>query len=288
VIDLGDFVVLTFNVRDASGALADAGAAVLTVTLPDASTSTPAVTHTATGVYTATFTTTQAGRHAVRWVATGANAQAYTDVFNVSPAAPGLIISLADARLGLGLTTGATAKDDDLRSAILGATPIMEDLVGPILSRSCDEWHDGGAPTVRLLQAPCLSVATVVESWGTFTRTLTAQPLDGTGFDAYGYTVDLNDGILQRRVSGQSGIFNPGRRNIHVTYVAGRTVISENILKATRRLVRHFWQQEQQTPPRPDLSAPESTPMTTTPSGFAVPQVVVDLCAGDLRTVGIG
>jgi hypothetical protein len=287
VIDLGDPVVLTFKVTDATGAPADSTGQVCTVTLPDASTSTPAIVHTSTGVYTATFTTTQAGRHAVRWVATGTNAQAYTDVFNVAPSAPGLIISLVDARLGLGLPTAATTKDDDLRSAILGATPIMEDLVGPILSRSCDEWHDGGSASVRLLQAPCLSITTVVESWGTFTRTLTAQPLDGTTFDAYGYTVDLNDGILHRRISGQSGIFNPGRRNIHVTYVAGRTVISENILKATRRLVRHFWQQEQQGG-RPSIDSPESVAMTTTPSGFAVPQVVVDLCAGDLRTVGIG
>jgi hypothetical protein len=112
------------------------------------------------------------------------------------PAVPGIIISLADARRGLGLPTAAIAKDETCGRAIAAATPIMEDLVGPILSRTCDEWHDGGSRTVRLLQSPVLSVQSVSESYGNFVRTLTAQPLDGSTFDAYGYTIDLVDGIL--------------------------------------------------------------------------------------------
>jgi hypothetical protein len=53
-------------------------------------------------------------------------------------------------------------------------------------------------------------VQSVSESYGNFVRTLTAQPLDGSTFDAYGYTIDLVDGILTRRVSGQVGVFTPG------------------------------------------------------------------------------
>jgi hypothetical protein len=287
VIDLGDPVVLTFLVKDASGNPAAAGAVVVTVTLPDGTSATPATTNPTLGTYTATFATTQAGRHAVRWVATGANAQAYTDVFNVSASDPGMIIGLADARAAVGLPTSATAKDEQLRGYIAAATPLMEDIVGPILRRICADTYDGGAGTVRLLYAPVISVESVVESYGNFTRTLTAQPLDGAGFDAYGYTVDLVDGILTRRVSGQRGIFQPGRRNILVSYTAGRTEIGENLIRAAQRLVRWLWEPEQGAV-RPDLTTGDSPVLAQTPSGYSVPRDVIVLCGADVRIVGIG
>lgn len=285
MIDLGDPVVLTFLVKDASGALVDAGAAVCTVTLPDNSTNTPTVSHTGTGTYAATFTTTQAGRHQVRWVATGANAQTYADVFNVTAASLPWIVGLAEARASLGLPAGATANDEVLRSKLTAATPVMEDIVGPVLPATFDDWLDGGATTVRVLNYPLISVTSVQESYGNFTRTLTAQPLDGPGFDAYGYTVDLAAGILQRRTSGRVGEFAAGRRNVHVTYQAGRTVTPANIIEATLRLVRHLYQEEQQGFARPEFGSGE--PMVMTPSGFVVPRAVIELCGNDSQIVGI-
>lgn len=286
MLDLGDFVVLAFSPKDTSGAAADVGAAVVTVTLPDGSTATPAVVHGGVGVYTATYTTSQAGRHSVRWVGTGANAQAYTDAFNVVPSAPSLIVGLAEARASIGLPVAAVAKDEVLRNKILSATPIIEDLVGPVIPRPLTESYDGGGSKIKLLYSPVLSVSSIVESFGNYTRTLTAQPLDGSTFDAYGYTLDARDGLLTRRVSGSVGAFAAGRRNVLVTYVAGRAVVGQNILDATCRLVRHFFQQEQQGS-RPDMGSPDSTTMTTTPSGFAVPRAVVELCADDVRVVGM-
>lgn len=284
--DLGDPVVLTFTVKDSSGALADAGAAVVTVTLPDGSTATPTVTHTGTGTYSASYATTQAGRHAVRWVATGANAQAYTDVFNVAASDPGMIIGLADARAAIGLPTAATSKDDLLRAYVAAATPLMEDLCGPILSRSVTDTHDGGG-RVRLMYAPVISITSVKESYGNFTRTLTEQALDGSSFDAYGYTVDKDLGILTRRVSGRDAVFAPGRRNILVSYTAGRATIGENLLKATQRLVRWLWEPEQGAV-RPDLTTGDSTTTAQTPSGYTIPRDVVTLCGADARIFGIG
>lgn len=287
MIDLGSPVDLAFTVRDSAGNLVDADATpVLTITLPDATSATPVVAHDGTGVYSARYVPGQAGRYGVRWVATGSNPAAYTDVFNVSSNAPRLIISLEDARTELGLPAGSTATDDKIRSHILAATPVMEDLVGPILPRTCDEWYDGGSPTVRLLQAPIISVTSVSESYGNFSRTLTEQPLSGSSFDTYGYTVDTTDGILQRRFSGTLGEFVMGRRNVHVVYVAGRTVVRDNILDATRALVKYY-AQKSQTINRPDMGAADGVATTTTPSGFAVPRLVVDLCGDDLRLIGI-
>jgi hypothetical protein len=96
------------------------------------------------------------------------------------------------------------ARDDTGRSAHAATRPAradrratgpMEDICGPILKRNCDEWHDGGGRTVRLLQAPAISITQIVECFGAgYTRTLTEQNLDAGSFDAYGYTVDLLDG----------------------------------------------------------------------------------------------
>lgn len=288
--DIGDTVDLTWNPRDAAGNLVDVGAAVLTLTMPDGSTLTPAVTHGGVGIYapTSPVITAQPGRHVVRWVATGANAQAYDDTFDVFDTDPGLIISLAEAKKALRTLPGfAAADEEDLRSLIASATGPMEDICGPILKRNCDEWHDGGGRTVRLLHAPVISITSVLEAYGAgYTRSLTLQNLDNGSFDAFGYTVDLDDAILTRRVSGVAGSFVGGRRNVHVVYVAGRAKIPPNLIRATRRLVRWLWQTEMQGIARP--ASGQSTEATvTTPSGYRVPPAVIELCGAEVQIPGI-
>ena len=97
--DLGDPVVLNVTVTNAAGVPADATAVVCTITAPDGTPSTPSVNHTAgTGVYSVNYVATQAGRHTVDWRATGSNASAFTDVFDVRPAMSTQLISLSDAK----------------------------------------------------------------------------------------------------------------------------------------------------------------------------------------------
>lgn len=282
--DVGDAVALSFTVTDSTGAPAAAGTVVLTVTLPDGSTATPAVTNPTLGTYVAAYATTQSGLHRVSWVATGANARSTSDVFQVAATDPGFILSLAQARSALGIAATVTAKDEDLRTFLAGITPIIEDIVGPVVARTRDEWHDGGAATIKTLFSPLISVTAVTESYGPVTRTLTAQPLNGGPFDSYGFTVDLETGLLTRRIAGRAGTFRAGRQNVRVQYVAGRSVIPQNIVLAARRLVRHLWQSEQQGL-RPDMGSPEA--MAVTPSGYAVPRAVIELCAGEARIPGI-
>jgi hypothetical protein len=171
--------------------------------------------------------------------------------------------------------------DEDLRDLIIDARGVMEDICGPILKRNCDEWHDGGSSQIRLLQAPVISITTVSESYGAgYTRALTEQVLDGGSFDAFGFTIDKDDGLLTRRVSGTAGVFVGGRRNVHVVYVAGRTTIPGNLRRATRRLVRWLYQTELQGQ-RPQGQGPEK--VAYTPGGFAVPIAVVQLCGAEAR-----
>ena len=288
--DLGDPIPLVFTVLNASGAPENATTVVLTITLPDLTTVTPAVTG-LVGVYTTTvpYVATLAGHYVVDWLATGTNACTSSDVFNVMAPDPGFIISLSDARAGLGTAAGNTVKDEDLRLFIAAATPIMEDIVGPILRKARVETYDGGTSQINLLWSPVVSITNIIESYGsTYVRTLTAQDTSifaGTGSDAYGYTVDLTTGIVTRRAVGVAIPFMAGKRNVQVTYVSGRATVTGNILLATRRLIRHLWLQEQQGL-RPQMGAPD-TSMGLTPSGFAVPRAVIEMCAGDTRAPGL-
>ena len=286
--DLGDPIPLVFTVLNASGAPENATTVVLTITLPDLTTVTPAVTG-LVGVYTTTvpYVATLAGHYVVDWLATGTNACTSSDVFNVMAPDPGFIISLADARAGIGMSA-STTKDEDIRLLIAAVTPIMEDIVGPILRKTRVETYDGGTSQINLLWSPVISITSIVESYGsTYVRTLTAQDIfAGTGSDAYGYTVDLTTGIVTRRASGVAMCFMAGKRNVQVTYVSGRTAISSNVLMATRRLIRHLWSQEQQSFRPNVLSAPDPN-MALTPSGFAVPRVVIELCADSTRAPGL-
>lgn len=286
MIDIGDPVALTFLVTDAAGAPANATGATATITLPDNTTATPTVSNPSVGTYSAAYITTQAGHHKVVWAATGLNARTQSDVFEVSPLDSRLLISLDQARKGLRMPAGQTADDEELRDLINAARGPMEDLCGPILSVACDEWHDGGWASVRLLQAPVIAVTTVLESYGAgYNRTLSNQPLDGATYDAFGYTVDLKDGLVTRRISGRDGPFAAGRRNVHVTYTAGRAVIPANILRASRYLIRWMWQMELRGQraaagtPREDVS--------TTPGGFLVPNIVLEALANERRLPGI-
>ena len=289
MFDLGDPVPLAVYITDDTGAAANAGAVVLTVTLPDLTTTVPAVANGAVGTYTATYTPATAGRYLVSWVATGANASAFDDDFDVAPADAGGIISLADARAALGIQAANTTKDEDLRAFVAAATPIMEDLCGPLLKRTRVETYDGGTSQISLLFAPLLSVTTITESYGsTYVRTLTQQDVfAGSGLDSFGFSVDLTTGIVTRRATGMPIPFALGKRNVQITYVSGRAVIGENILLATRLLVRHLWLISGQQGNRPQMGAPD-TAMTTTPSGFAVPRAVIEMVGGaDSRPPGI-
>ena len=287
--DLGDPIPLIFKTVDAAGAPVNVTAATLTVTLPDGTSVAPAVgLPSPVGTYAPStpYVSSQAGIHRVSWVGTGTSAQAYSDVFNVLASDPRFLISLADARLGIGVTAANTMKDEDLRTYIAAATPIMEDIVGPILRATHVETYDGGAPSIALLWAPMISVSSVVESYGSTVR-YTLNPVDvfsGGGTDAYGYTVDLGSGLMTRRAAGVAIPFAAGRRNVQVTYISGRTSVTANVLLATRRLIRHLWQSEQQGF-RPPMSGPDA--LTKTPSGFAVPFAVIEMCAAATRAPGL-
>jgi hypothetical protein len=135
LFDLGDVVPLTVNIRGADGVLANATAVTLTITLPDGTTTSPAPANPSVGLYQVDYITVMEGRHLVRWVATGNNASAYTDSFDVRPANPPLIMSLSAAKAILNIPSGSTVDDDELRSLVEAVTSAVETYRGEAIVR---------------------------------------------------------------------------------------------------------------------------------------------------------
>lgn len=286
--EVGDTYTQTFTLKDVNGVLTTPSPYTASITLPDATTVTPTTTVVSTGVIRVDYyPITQLGNYSLSISGTlGVYPFAQGDTFNVSTSVY-FPVSLADARLAIGFP-GDTSKDESLRTVMAGAMPVLEDLIGSIVPTTRTGTYDGGRVQIALLHAPVMSITSIIESSGSnYVRTLTAQDIfsgSGSG-DSFGYSVDLGSGIITRRASGVAINFLPGVRNIQVIYVSGRTLKGNQIL-AARRLIRHLWQTEQQGF-RPAFGTPD-TAMGLTPSGFAVPKAVIELCAGDLRIPGIG
>lgn len=228
MIDLGDPVTLTW-------VLGSSGTVVATVTLPDGTTSAPTVSGTST--YSATYTTTQAGLHRINWVSSGATVAAHADVFNVEPAAAGLIVSVADALAHLRSVTSITTTADleQLRWLVAVTSDAVErDLDRILARRTVVETRDGGRLALVLNCSPVISITSVVES--------------GTTTAAGDYTTDLENGVLYRGAATSPQRFAVGRQNVVVTYVAGMLVVPKIARKVALNGVERMWQHSQQAP----------------------------------------
>jgi hypothetical protein len=265
VIDLADTFTTSIEVWTAppelGGALTNAGTVVLTITLPDQTTTTPTVTNSSTGKYKYDLLTTQAGRHLFRWVTTSP-ATAHTEEVNVSPADPRFVISLAVAKKHLNITS--TTDDEEIRSWLAAVTEVIENKVGPVVVRTVtDERHDGNGRSLWLRNTPAISLTTVLP-WLT----------SGTTYAA----ADLRLSPESGRVERKDGLpFTGGP--FAVTYRAGRAIIGENISQAAAVILKHLWE-TQRGPQLPSLQGQDDT--TLIPGmGFAVPNRALELLAPD-------
>lgn len=241
--------------------------ATLTVTLPDTTVQTIDGTPVAAG-FQASIPTPQAGRYVLRWTAAGAS---WADVFDVWPEDPRMLIGVDDARSAVGKLPAA--RTDDLRLYIAAATPVIEDIVGAILIRTVTQRCDGGKTGVALWERPD-----------------TIQSVTANGEELLldvGYTLDEGAAILYAGAPDSPGRFPRGRQNISVSYTAGMAQVPPNVQLAARELVRHNWQVSMQGSRPAFGDDPAAEDMARTPTGFAVPRRVIQLCAPNPRLPGI-
>lgn len=225
--DLADSVPLTINITDDTGNPARATSVSVTVTLPNGTTSAPAVSTPVLGQYQADYFPTMPGRHGVQWIATGANSSGFSDTFDVRAAVPPYIVSLVDTKQYLNILT--TTNDEELRGFIEAATDVVEDVVGPVVVRTITETHPRPGRVLVLQQPPVVSLTS-----------LTSVLTGGWNYDITTVDVDPQSGIL-RRLDGLP--LGPARPfPLRVIYQAGRPVIPASITMATKVIIDHLWE----------------------------------------------
>src|SRR6266581_5360124 len=182
--DISDSVPIAWDVKDATGTLTNASTVVLTVTLPDGTTATPTVpTPAVPGQYRVTYIPAVAGRYTWNAVTTGPNT-AYGDTIDVREALSPSLISLADAKAQLNITS--TKYDEQLRGFLEATTSMIESYVGPVVRRQYTRRVHGYRPAIPLPHTQVLSVDNIV------------VVLPGTG------TIDLSQILLDT----PSGVFS--------------------------------------------------------------------------------
>ena len=158
-----------------------------------------------------------------------------------------------DTKRWLQIPSTDTTRDDDLQDLIDAACYWVQDFLGrPIAPTTFYRRFSGysgfGGSYIQLPYYPVLSVASVVETWGTSGQhTLTEQsPTDQGGTDTY--SLDPLRGLLVRSFAGLiARPWFPGLRNVEVTWTAGYNPIPPTVKLATREYIKCWWAKTQQT-----------------------------------------
>lgn len=271
--DLGDPVPLTVETRDANRILANAGAITLTITLPDRTTVSPSLTNPSPGRYELDYPTVQVGHHSVRVQATGVNSSAYADSFDVLPANPGYIVSLARAKRKLKIPLSDTEHDEDIRDYIESATSVIErHRKETVIQRTITEeqwaWR---AYSLALTHTPAVSLVSV-------------QTVDGVmSWDVSGLHLDGDTGIVSVKI----GPLLVG--HLQFVYVAGRAVIPAHFQRAALIIIEHLWQTERaqsQAGPFPGAYDDSMDGLRRMGTGFAIPNRALELLGPPPPMVG--
>lgn len=189
------------------------------------------------------------------------------------------VIDIAAAQDMLGLDSQVDGAL--LQTYVTSASGLLDRMCGPVVIRSVtDELHDGGSSTVRLRLPPVSSVTAATEYAAGVPTTLTAEDVDT--LPASGYLLDPKFGVVRRRINGADASFPQGRRNVQVSYQAGRFAstasVDERFRHACFQLVAHLWSGEQTA----GSAMFGGDQMWTPGPGFAVPNRVRELLADEL------
>ena len=233
--DLGDVVPLGITITDSTGANANASAVTCTVYLPDGTSASVSVTNPSTGLYNADYVPSQVGRHAVKWIATGTNASAYSDVFEVRDINDIGIVGYDEALEFLNIPA-ASANENEIRRFIDASTDLAETYVGQVLGRRTftNELYDGGTEFIRIRNPKAISITSVTEN--------------GMAVSASNYVLDYTGQRLYRIGSGtlyatnSYGYWTQGMNNVSITYVAGYVNPPMSAKQGVLEILRHLWQ----------------------------------------------
>lgn len=197
------------------------------------------------------------------------------------------IVDLGSVKAHLNMSITDVSQDDELLGFMQAASEMARDVVGPLMPEEHTQWCDGGRSTIVPDWLPLTSVASVTEFYGLSQFPLTEQPL-GQQDTAFGYTVDYNTGQITRRTfGGEPAMFAAGAKNIKVVYTAGSGTIPYTVRLGTLELIRHLWSMTQQGGIQRVGLPSTADDAVRIPTGFALPQRVLELWQPFRRPPGI-
>jgi hypothetical protein len=284
---VGVQVPLAYTLTDSSGNPQDAsggtGTVVATVTLPDLTTSPPAVSRTGLGNYAANYTTTQTGHHFVTWAVPGTVPGSYTDTFEVQPPLDTTIVSLAEAKEILKL--GSTAQFDPVVQGYNSAiTEWVQYVCGPVVQQAVAEVLPADGLVVALSQFPVLSLTSWVSppSWlaaSGIPVPVPASPMFpmrvyGITYPTAALSLDPKRGLV-RHQAGLPFIFG----DYVWQYQAGRPVIPNGIYEACKIALKHVYAVERGGQAGGTQAAYGESEAAAVPTGFgfSVPNRAIQL-----------
>ena len=156
------------------------------------------------------------------------------------------VLTDTEARAALGLD----ASTPYMTALVSAVSAQLDEMCGPIVQRTItSESHDGGDDEIYLRVRPVVSVTAAVEYRNTVAQTLSEET--NTSKSGYDYLLEAQWGVLRRRSSNWDAPFPTGRRNIVVTYVAGRYAdtasVGAKFKQAAALMLRNVWVSEQAT-----------------------------------------
>jgi hypothetical protein len=190
------------------------------------------------------------------------------------------VVTLAEFEADLGDV------DDTLAAAyITSVSRLLDKVCGPIVQRTItDEVHDGGSNMIMLSEWPVASVTSVVEYQGHTAVTLTEEAV--TTSPANGFLCEFDNGEVFRRAGKRDWTFYRGRRNILVTYVAGRyattATVDARFKRAALITLRNLWSREQGM--GTVTFGPDGQPIVG--ATFALPNAAAAFIREDIRVSG--
>lgn len=203
------------------------------------------------------------------------------------------VLTLDEAGAAVNLPSGSTAQDPRLQLYVSGISGRVDKLCGPVVQRTITgERHNGGnrgCSKILLRTQHVDSVTSLTEWAGTVQTALTAET--DSVKPVNGFLLDTGEGDIYAWVIRRSGngdaSFPAGRRNIAVTYVAGRYAdtasVGETFKLAVGSVLRRIWKRESSSwAQSPDFFADTENP--TPGLGFykAVDPMVCELLGDEL------
>jgi hypothetical protein len=239
---LGAPIHLTASFTDATNSPVDPSTVTLWLNLPDGTTTSFPAVKDAVGKYHYDYTPTLVGTYDFWFAGTGSNAAIQAvDIFTVTPASSGALVSLADAKAHLNKAATspnpATSDDAELVGFIHSASAVVNWLCGYSRPTSFTEFT---TPRWNALVTPMNVYASVVtQRLPLLTVTSIVPQFYGGPLPLTGLVTDPDAGIIYIPLSSLAvGYIGP----VALTYQAGRQSVPTVLREAALIILQNLWE----------------------------------------------